>query len=384
MSGSGVLNIGGALTTSGTGAYNTPSVIKGAAGIVLSGTGSWTDSSYSYVNVGSVFGTGTLTINGSATLDWTGAAGLCIAAFTSGETGKVVQTGGTVKTPTPSTGWNCCAGPGMIMGNVGASASTAEYDLNGGTLVASSIYNIRGAGTGLLPPVGSVVFRFNGGVLQASQPDSTDSNVVAEGCTNLMGNLTHAYVGLGGAKIDVATFGCGIGQALEHDPALGVTLDGGLHAMSTGGAGTLALYKFSTFTGPLVIDTGVTVNLGYTGTQRVASVSIGGVNQGTGTFGVGYLNPGGAFTGTGTVTVLASPPPTPVLPASSLSLPGGVPTFTGIATVSGYTYYLVWKNDLTDASWTPILSGTISTGSPITLTDPSPAATHRFYRVEDQ
>jgi hypothetical protein len=73
-----------------------------------------------------------------------------------------------------------------------------------------------------------------------------------------------------------------------------------------------------------------------------------------------------------------------VLPASSLSIPGGVPTFTGIATVSGYTYYLVWTDSLTDPSWTPITPGTVSTGSPITLTDPSPSATQRFYRLEAQ
>jgi hypothetical protein len=160
--------------------------------------------------------------------------------------------------------------------------------------------------------------------------------------------------------------------------------DSGLHAMSTGGPGTLALYQLSTSTGPLAIDTGVTVNLGYTGDQRVASVSIGGVDQGLGTFGVGQLNPGGVFTGTGTVTASPAAPPTPVLPATSFSMLGGVPTFTGIATVSGYTYYLVWKNNLTDASWTRITPGTVSTGSPITLTDPSPSQQHRFYRIEVQ
>jgi hypothetical protein len=85
------------------------------------------------------------------------------------------------------------------------------------------------------------------------------------------------------------------------------------------------------------------------------------------------------------VTVSPAAPPTPVLPPGSFSIAtGGVPTFTGIATVSGYTYYLVWKNNWTDASWTPIMPGTVSTGSPITLTDPSPSPTRRFYRIEAQ
>ena len=384
VSSNGVLNIGGALTTAGTGQWSIVPVIKGAAGIALSGTGSWTDSSVSYLDAGSGSGTGTLTINGNATLDWTGAAALCIAMH-GGETGKIVQNGGTVKTPTQGTAWFNNNGPGVMMG-YSSSASTGEYDLNGGTLITPNVYNVnQNASHNLLPPPGPAIFRFNGGVLKATQNDNLgDADVVTEGTTNLMGNLSHAYVGLGGAKIDVATFGCGINQALEHDPALGATQDGGLHAMSTGGAGTLALYKLSTFTGPLAIDTGVTVNLGYAGNQRVASVAIGGVNQGTGTFGVGHLNPGAVFTGTGTVTVLPTPPPTPVLPASSLSIPGGVPTFSGIATVSGYTYYLVWKNNLTDANWTAITPGTVSTGSPITLADPSPSPQRRFYRIEAQ
>ena len=382
-SGAGTLNLGGALRTAKAPSWDT-SVVNGSVGIVLSGTGSWTDTSAAYLDVGSVSGAGALTINDNATLDWSASWALCVA-FNSGETGKVVQNGGTVITPAAGTAWWNNNGPGVMLGDNASGASTAEYDLNGGTLVTPNIYNIYENSQHVLqPPPGSAIFRFNGGVLKATQNDNLgNADVVTEGTTNLMGNLTHAYVGLGGAKMDVAAFSCGINQALEHDPALGATLDGGLHAMSTGGPGTLALYQLSTFTGPLAIDPGVTVNLGYTGNQRVASVSIDGVNQGTGTFGVGHSNPGGVFTGPGTVTVLP-PAPAPVLPTSSFSRPGGVPTFTGIATVSGYTYYLVWKNNLTDASWTPITPGTTGTGGAITLTDPSPNAQHRFYRIATQ
>ena len=254
-----------------------------------------------------------MTVNDSATLDWSGTVpGI---ALSGGETGTLVQNGGVVKGQQASSGRACCSGPGLILGSTpyfGAGASDAEYDLNGGILMVASIYNINGAwGIPPLPPSGSAVFRFNGGTLQATQNDSTDPDVVSEGCTHLMGNLSHAYVGLNGANIDVNSFSCGIDQALEHDPGLGTTPDGGLHAMSTGGPGTLSLYKINTFTGPLAIDSGVTVNLAYTGGQySVASVSIGGVDQGTGTFGATANNPGGVFTGTGTVTVGPPPPPT--------------------------------------------------------------------------
>jgi hypothetical protein len=228
------------------------------------------------------------------------------------------------------------------------------------------------------------VFRFNGGILRATQGDSTDPGAIKEACTNLMGNLSHAYVGLGGAKIDVASYNCGMNQALEHDPALGSAADGGLHAMSTGGPGTLALYKLSTFTGPLAIDANVKVTLGYTGDQRVASVSIGGVDQGAGTFGVGHLNPGGVFTGTGTVTVQPPTPPTPTLPAGSFRIAAGVPTFTDVPTTAGYTYWLTYKNRLTDAAWTRIGAGTAGGGNKTFTDTVTSYPAYRFYRLEVQ
>ena len=254
----------------------------------------------------------------------------------------------------------------------------------------ASIYNINEAwDVPPLPPNGSAVFRFNGGVLRATQSDPSDpiddAGVIKEGCTNLMGNLSHAYVGLGGAKIDVATFSCGINQALEHDPALGATPDGGLRAMSTGGPGTLALYQLSSFTGPLAIDTGVTVQLGYAGDQQVAGVSIGGVDQGTGTFGVGHKNPNGVFTGTGTVTVVPALPSAPTLPTDSFSLTsGGVPTFTDVPTTAGYTYWLTYKNKLTDPTWTRIGTGTAGGGNKTFIDTVTPYPAYRFYQLEVQ
>jgi hypothetical protein len=67
-------------------------------------------------------------------------------------------------------------------------------------------------------------------------------------------------------------------------------------------------------------------------------------------------------------------------------MPLGVPTFTGVPTVSGHTYWLVYKDNLAGpGTWTQLGSGWLSDGSPHTLTDtttPLPAA--RFYRLEKQ
>ncbi|MBE7499557.1 MAG: immunoglobulin domain-containing protein [Verrucomicrobiales bacterium] len=381
-SGSGVLNIAGPMEVT----YQPPNewTFHQVGGIELSGTGSWTVANdFPVMDV-----VGTVTVNDNATLDWS--SSVSGIALRGGETGVLVQNGGLVKGKPVGDGWACCSGPGFILGGKpdywgGTGASTAEYVLNGGILLVASIYNMNGAwDTPPAPPNGSAVFRFNGGILRATQADATDPGAIKEACTNLIGNLSHAYVGLGGAKIDVATFSCGINQALEHDPALGATPDGGLRAMSTGGPGTLALYKLSSFTGPLAIDTGVTVRLGYAGDQQVAGVSIGGVDQGTGTFGVGHKNPNGVFAGTGTVTVASAPPPPPTLPASSFSIAGGVPTFTDVPTTVGYTYWLTYKNRLTDAAWIRIGAGTAGGGNKTFTDNVTAYPAYRFYRLEFQ
>jgi len=152
----------------------------------------------------------------------------------------VNQDGGTVNVTRPVTAMKATGfdgGPGLIMAGVvsevGKSAVEATYNLNGGTLNASGIYNLSGLWTGPViddPAVYSetAIFNFNGGLLKASQDDSTDAQVIAEGFNHFMGNLTHAYVKGGGATIDTNTFNASIDQALEHDPALGDAPDGGL------------------------------------------------------------------------------------------------------------------------------------------------------------
>jgi autotransporter-associated beta strand protein len=303
----------------------------------------------------------------------------------------------------------------VILGNWTGDPCTAEYDLNGGTLITPNVYNVNSSGGVLVAPNGSAVFKFNGGVLQGTQNDNQgDPQVVAEGSTNLMGNLTHAYVQAGGAKINAGTFNCGINQSLEHDPAMGATMDGGLTVQ---GAGTLTLYRPSTYTGPtkvqggvlacatntalgggsLDISTGGSVALNYSGTRTISQLTFNaGSPQPNGTYGA---TGSGAttidnthFSGTGTVTVTPPVPPTPVWSSSAITMSGGVPTFT-FATVAGYKYRLVYKNNLTDASWTVVINppnypspdgwGAVSTGTPATISDPGAVGqSKRFYRVE--
>ena len=89
---------------------------------------------------------------------------------------------------------------------------------------------------------------------------------------------------------------------------------------------------------------------------------------------------------------LASAPPIPVLPASAITMLGGVPGFS-FATVAGYKYRLICKNTLTDAVWLPVIAlpdfplpdgwSATSTGAPMALCDTNAVGqAQRFYRLE--
>ncbi|MEP6603962.1 MAG: hypothetical protein ABJB69_08450 [Spartobacteria bacterium] len=51
-----------------------------------------------------------------------------------------------------------------------------------------------------------------------------------------------------------------------------------------------------------------TINLNYSGTDTVNTLTVDGVGQAPGVYGAAFLNPDGAFAGTGTITVLTAVP----------------------------------------------------------------------------
>ena len=59
---------------------------------------------------------------------------------------------------------------------------------------------------------------------------------------------------------------------------------------------------------------------------------------------------------------------------------GGTPSFS-FATVLGAVYVIEYKNLLADPVWLE-LSRQTGTGAPILVSDPSPAASSRFYRIQ--
>jgi hypothetical protein len=52
--------------------------------------------------------------------------------------------------------------------------------------------------------------------------------------------------------------------------------------------------------------------------------------------------------------------------------------------VNGQTYFLEYKNSLSDATWTTIAPSVIGNGSILTVTDAAATAQTRLYRVRTQ
>ena len=203
VTGNGTLTISGSLNSGSADIIiaqnNTPGQV------ILSGSGGWTNTGSGNFVVGNdqPGAVGTVTVNDNAALDLSGMnfGALNVAVgWNGGSAGSIVQNGGTLITMPLGNSWIYEAGPGVILGGWNSTPCYAEYDLNGGILITPNIYNVNNNGKSLVAPNGTAIFKFNGGVIQATQDDSSDPQVMTEGSTNLMGNLTHAWVQAGGAQ----------------------------------------------------------------------------------------------------------------------------------------------------------------------------------------
>jgi fibronectin-binding autotransporter adhesin len=338
----GTMNVAGTATTAGrtgggvendstmniTGTFTSGGHDHGINGTVnLTGNGRWN------LEGGGIFElpvNGTLNIQDNAVLDVDRSAGVSgawqIGSLSLGmgwgsSTAIINQSGNsTVNLTFPTESFWTANGPGLVLGGVVVRDVpydvSATYDLNGGTLNVSGVFNVNmennGGGPTLIAPTGPVVaggngqiavFNFNGGTMKASQSDSTAAQVVSEGLDHLMGNLWHAYVKSGGAIIDTDGHNASINQALEHDRALGTDPDGGLQKL---GAGTLTLLQENTYTGPTVVTDGTlrltqatclstntevylyteaALYLDFDGAQTVHALYVNGVQMANGTWG---------------------------------------------------------------------------------------------------
>ena len=343
---------------------------------------------------------GRLTIKDSAQLN---ASMLILGQYGNGTRGYFIQEGNSMVNLTlsaPSSLWYII--PALQIGSAASinwggtwGNGQGEYHLNGGMLTAHSV----GGGGGAQG--GSSKFYFNGGTLKPTVSDADVATALAgmadqgePAQTVFMQYLNQVVVEENGAIVDTAGQSISIAQNL-----LPGTGHGGLTKQ---GSGTLTLLQSSTYTGATKVQGGTLacatvaslartaleigatakVDLQYSGTQTIPSLTLGGTVKGPGVYGMG-TDPT-YFSGTGTVTVQPPTPPTPTLPPGSFSIAAGVPTFTDVLTTAGYTYWLTYKNRLADAAWTRIWAGTAGGGNKTFTDTVTPYPAYRFYRLEVQ
>ena len=203
-------------------------------------------------------GTAILTVSGTGAVTWSvGGTGL-----SENGTGSIIMDGGTLNMTSSGTTYL------YLNGGNGAAFNTA---VTSGITFNAGVFSTRGFAMNLGANSTNrlAALNFNGGTLKA-----TDNN----GATNFIPysvNLT-SKVQAGGAVIDTNGFSITIADNLEHDSALGATVDGGL---TKNGTGTLTLSGANTYTGTNTINAGtlnITNNTGGTVTYSGQVSGLGG------------------------------------------------------------------------------------------------------------
>ncbi|HYO09379.1 MAG TPA: LamG-like jellyroll fold domain-containing protein [Tepidisphaeraceae bacterium] len=200
---SGGLAISGAIGDGATGGKISLNAAGGS--LVLSGNNTYT---------------GGTTINDSA---------VSVTAGTTGTTASSI-----VLSPILTSASLTVSGSAAVNASNVALGGTSTVNLNGGTLTTGSIARSNASA--------NAVVNFNGGTLKAAANNQA-----------LVGVLTAARVGSGGAIIDTNGFDASVAQPLIHDSALGATPDGGLTKKS---AGVLTLSAAASYTGATTVQGG--------------------------------------------------------------------------------------------------------------------------------
>jgi fibronectin-binding autotransporter adhesin len=238
---------------------------------------------------GAMLLTGTITGNGvnfikdsTGLLELQNSGTVTLGAFQGNRGTLQVNSGTTLNFTSMSVGTGNSVGAGLTLnGGAVTSSGTATFGAGSGTASGSLTLN---SGTLTVPALnkGSLTFNvnFNGGTLKANAASAS-----------FFSAATTALVKAGGAFIDDGGNAITIGRGLDHDPALGLTADGGL---TKSGGGTLTLSGTSTYTGATTVSAGTLLVTGALGATDVSvtAASIGG----TGTIGGQLsLNSGSSF-----------------------------------------------------------------------------------------
>jgi autotransporter-associated beta strand protein len=122
----------------------------------------------------------------------------------------------------------------------------------------------------------------------------------------------------------------------------------------------------------LTLVSGATVNLTYSGNQRITDLFVDGAEQAPGVYGTGANNPNGSFIGSGTLTVIGKSPTT----VSAVSIDGNHQLAISWASVPGANYNVYSTTNLGQPIlWTLVNSSPIlATGTTTSYTLPGSIA----------
>lgn len=332
---------------------------SGTGNLTIQNSATWTHGGASVFLVGgdnnngggsTAGGTGTLNITSGGSLGFSGAANLSIGRSNgTGGNGTVIVNGGSLSLGTgviqiaSSTNGGTGAGSGTLTLASGTISSPA-INLNEG----SSTVNFNGGnatigGITKLAAKGSGTVNFNGGTITASAASSNFYNLSGTGT----GTLTLNIQG-GGQTFDTNSFDVTIAQGMTGVGGLtksgagtltvsganvyagatlvqaGTLLVGGSvggSSLSVQNGGTLSLQNFSSLNDAIVLNlfAGSTVNLNFTGTETIGTLSFNGSSVAPGTYSLAALQglgggSGVAFGGDSNafVTVTSIPEPSTI------------------------------------------------------------------------
>jgi autotransporter-associated beta strand protein len=316
-------------------------------------------------------GGGIFNLSGTGSLNMTTASGATGDALL--EIGRSDTTANNTTNLFNQTGGTANVGILTLGGSTGGSTGvSATLSITGGSFSArqftklsagntnTSVITIGGTADVTLPAfptargTGSTatVF-FDGGVLKPSATSAA-----------YLGGLSNAYIQDGGAKFHTNSFDITVSQNLLTDA---LSTGGGL---TKEGAGTLSLTGSNSYTGntsvtagtlslgsgtansnladaaDVIIASGATVNLNFSGTDTIKSLIINGVTKSSGVWGApgsGAANTDPVFTGTGTLTVTTGSDDYATW-SSSYSLSGGMNADDdgdGLSNFSEYAFGLI-------------------------------------------